>query len=126
MKITRTQINYLESRLRDIRSEKVNAFQQAHKDHYKWPELFDAIKSGKVKMKTKKDVETCESRRYYGGSPYIEDFFDLSTFLEKYKENDQACTEYKEKLDKAITSIMDKVVLSDLMIEEAVKEFMKL
>lgn len=37
-----------------------------------------------------------------------------------------ASTDYEDKLDKKMTEIMDKVVLSDLLIEEAVAEFKKM
>lgn len=58
--------------------------------------------------------------------PDIRDMFDLSRYDNAAKEQEESINEYSDKLDKAKTEIMDKVVLSDLMIEEAVAEFKKL
>lgn len=126
MKITKTQIDYLNRRLRDIRDEKIkNAFPDAK--GYSDMDLYIAIKTGEVKLKPAKDI--CISKEY---SPsgyrccYVTRLFNIEKFEEKYSEDFKARQEYADKLDKAMTDIMDKVVLSDLMIEEAVKEFMKL
>lgn len=126
MKITKTQIDYLDRRLRDLRNEKLkNAFPEDK--GYSDMDVYKAIKSGEIKLKPAKDINT--SKEY---SPsgyrccYVTRIFDIEKFEEKYAEDRKARQEYVDKLDKAITDIMDKVVLSDLMIEEAVKEFMKL
>lgn len=42
------------------------------------------------------------------------------------QEQEETINTYSDKLRKAKTEIMDKVVLSDLMIEEAVAEFKRL
>lgn len=125
MKITKTQISYLEHRLSDIKCEKLQKYSNDMKSRYTAQELYDAIKSGKVKLKPKKDI--CQTSTYFHAcSPNVRDLFDMSVFSKAYQDNDESYEKYKAKLEKAITDIMDRVVLSDLMIEEAVTEFKKL
>lgn len=126
MKITKTQIDYLDRRLRELRNEKIKkAFPDSK--GYSCLDLYKAIKSGEVKLKPTKDIKTDKEFSPNGyRACYISNLFDIEKFEEKYSEDFKARQEYADKLDKAMTDIMDKVVLSDLMIEEAVKEFMKL
>lgn len=124
MKITKTQIDYLDRRLSDIFEDKVRAFKDAQGTYdykEKMLDIYSGLKTGKIKLKTKAEVLS-NSRSW----PEIRDFFDLSSIDKKSQDLDESLDNYKDKLRKAKTDIMDKVVLSDLMIEEAVKEFMKL
>lgn len=126
MKITATQINYLRNRLDDIMSDKVRIFrktQATYSDEQRYLDIYQAIKSGKIKLRPKGEV--MESVRSWS-SPYLDHFYDLSRFNDKKQACEDTLDSYRYKLEKAKTEIMDKVVLSDLMIEEAVKEFMKL
>ena len=126
MKITKTQIDYLRRRLRDIMDDKVQAFrntQATYSDEERYADIYQAIKSGKLKLKPKSEV--VKDARCWD-SPYLSQFYDLSQFNDKKQAYADTLDSYRDKLDKAMTDIMDKVVLSDLMIEEAVKEFMKL
>lgn len=126
MKITKTQIDYLRRRLADIMDDKVRAFRKTqanYTDEERYADIYQAIKSGKLKLKPKAEVVK-EARCW--DSPYLSQFYDLSQFHDKKKAYEDTLEFYKDKLDKAKTEIMDKVVLSDLMIDEAVKEFMKL
>lgn len=126
MKITKTQIDYLNRRLRDLRDEKIKAAFPDAKG-YSCLDVYKAIKSGEIKPKPVKDIRTEKEFSPNGyRSCWVGSLFDMEKFEEKYSIDFKARREYEDKLDKAITEIMDKVVLSDLMIEEAVKEFMKL
>jgi len=125
MKITKTQIDYLRRRLEDIMDDKVQAFrktQATYTDEERYADIYQAIKSGKLKLKPKSEV--VKNTRTY--SPYLSDFYDLTEFHDKKQAYEDTLDSYRDKLQKAKTDIMDKVVLSDLMIDEAVKEFMKL
>ena len=126
MKITKTQIDYLRRRLGDIMDDKVRAFrktQATYTDEERYADIYQAIKSGKLKLKPKSEV--VKDARCWD-SPYLSQFYDLSQFQNKKRVYEDTLDSYRDKLEKAMTDIMDKVVLSDLMIEEAVKEFMKL
>lgn len=126
MKITKTQIDYLRRRLEDIMDDKVRAFkktQATYTDEERYADIYQAIKSGKLKLKPK--AEVVKDARCWD-SPYLSQFYDLSQFHDKKQTCEDTLDNYRDKLDKAMTDIMDKVVLSDLMIEEAVKEFIKL
>lgn len=129
MKITKVQIDYLRNRLQDIKREKINEFSKDMNINKYWSDLdvAEAIKSGLIKMKSKKDLRT-ENEYSKGGyrACYIHNIFDTTKFEEKYAVNWKAQQEYEDKLEKKMTEIMDKVVLSDLLIEEAVAEFKKL
>lgn len=126
MKITKTQIDYLHNRLKDIRNEKVAAFRQAQPTSdftEKWTRVYKDIKDGKVPMYTLKEFQ---SNLRSWSSPDIKDLFNLKKIDEDFEKKEQIITDYTDKLDKKMTEIMDKVVLSDLLIEEAVAEFKKL
>lgn len=126
MKITKTQIDYLRRRLEDILDDKVRVFkktQPTYTDEERYAEIYQAIKSGKLKLLPKSEVIK-EARSW--SSPYLNQFYDLSQFDNKRKEREDTIESYSDKLHKAKTEIMDKVVLSDLMIEEAVEEFKRL
>lgn len=126
MKITKTQINYLRDRLREIKSEKIKKFREDLPESATLLDYYDAVKAGKVKLKSRKAVEERVRNFYRCCSPDLSDLFDVSYITDKTKANSEALEGYEAKLDKAMTEIMDKVVLSDLMIEEAVAEFKKL
>lgn len=123
MKVTKTQIDYLRRRLDEIISDKCKVFRAKHPrmtDEGRWEKIYDDLKSGKASLKTKKEVLATNNK---WGSPNLNQFFNV---LDYEDLNEKAYDEYKLKLEKSKTSIMDRVVLSDLMIEDAVKEFMKL
>lgn len=127
MKITKTQIDYLRHRLQEIKSEKMKEFSKDVDKYWSDLDVAEAIKSGLIKMKAKKDLRADGEYSKLGyRSCYITNIFDTTKFEEKYAVNLKAQQEYEEKLDKKMTEIMDKVVLSDLLIEEAVAEFKKL
>ena len=127
MKITKTQIDYLRHRLQEIKYEKEKEYSKDLDKCWSDLDVAEAIKSGLIKMKPKKDLRDNKIYSKTGcHSCYITDIFDTTKFKEKYAVNLKAQQEYEEKLDKKMTEIMDKVVLSDLLIEEAVAEFKKL
>lgn len=126
MKITKTQINYLDNRLDDIMRQKITDFKKKFPEqtfNQKWEDIYKGIKTGKISMLSLK--EFISNVRGWC-SPDIKDMFDLSKYENAAKEQEELINEYSDKLRKAKTEIMDKVVLSDLMIEEAVAEFKKL
>lgn len=126
MKITKTQIDYLRTRLRDIKADKIEEASSKAKTNFTSFDIYEAIKSGEVKLKAKKDIYQRSYRANGYCNPDLKDFFDLSKFEDKSQAAQDVVEAYKEKLDKKMTEIMDKVVLSDLLIEEAVAEFKKL
>lgn len=126
MKITKTQIDYLRNRLDEIKDEKIRALSKKTKVEVTSFDVYEALKSGEIKLKAKKDIysRTWTAGSYY--NPDLEDFFDLSKYKEKFKDNGDIVDAYRDRLNKKMTEIMDKVVLSDLLIEEAVAEFKKM
>ena len=114
----------MDRRLSDILRDKVKAFEKAqgtYTSEQKTLDIYTAIKTGKIKLKPKVDV--LKNARTW---PELRDFFDLSSIDKKSLEIVETLESYSDRLRKAKTEIMDKVVLSDLMIEEAVAEFKKL
>ena len=126
MKITKTQIDYLRDRLCDIKADKIEEASSKAKTNFTSLDIYEAIKSGEVKLKAKKDIYQRSYRANGYCKPDLKDFFDLSKFEDKSQAAQDVVEAYKEKLDKKMTEIMDKVVLSDLLIEEAVAEFKKM
>lgn len=126
MKITKTQINYLDNRLDDIMRQKITDFKKKFPEQtttQKWEDIYKGIKAGKISMFS---LEEFMSNVRGWCSPDIKDMFDLSKYENAAKEQEDLINDYSDRLRKAKTEIMDKVVLSDLMIEEAVEEFKKL
>lgn len=126
MKITKTQINYLDNRLDDIMRQKIADFKKKFPEQtstQKWESIYKDIKAGKTPMFSLKEFM---SNIKGWCSPDIKDLYDLSKYEDAAKEQEELINTYSDKLRKAKTEIMDKVVLSDLMIEEAVAEFKKL
>ena len=126
MKITKTQINYLDNRLDDIMRQKIADFKKKFPEQtttQKWEDIYKGIKAGKISMFSLKEFM---SNVKGWCSPDIKDMFDLSKYENAAKEQEELINDYSDRLRKAKTEIMDKVVLSDLMIEEAVEEFKKM
>lgn len=121
-KITKVQKDYLEQRLREIKGEKMRAWSEAnpepeHNNDYK--EIYKGIKNGTVKLKPWK-----ESMSYHYNTS-IFDWFDTDTKQahKKWKDSRDA---YENTLLKFQTNLMDKVILSSLDIDAAIKEFKSL
>lgn len=125
--ITKYQVQYLKDRLNDIKREKVKNFVDKNKleQPVKSLVIYDLIKEGKIKLKARKDVR---ENSYY--SINLDDLFDLESFDKAYKkareELDSKKEAYENKLEEAITNILDSVVLRGLDVQEAVAKFEKM
>lgn len=116
-RITKVQKDYLESRLRDIRKDKMKDYYAKHKEPAELSDeqLYKGIKKGTIKLKPLAEVL---ERGYH----MIGSWFDVPDTRKEWRK---AKEEYEESLDKRITAIMDSVVLASLDIESAIEEFKK-
>lgn len=117
-RITKVQKDYLESRLGEIKREKMTTYVAKHKepDPLTDEQIYKGIKKGTIKLKSMSDVlasRFCHS---------IYDWFDIGDTRDAWRD---AKEEYSKSLDKRITAIMDSVVLASLDIESAIEAFKK-
>lgn len=117
-RITKVQKDYLERRLGDIKREKMCAYVAKHKEPEPLSDeqIYKGIKKGTIKLKSMAEVL---SNRYCHS---VYDWFDIVNGRDEWRN---AKEEYSQSLDKRITAIMDRVVLSSLDIEAAIEEFKK-
>lgn len=115
--ITKVQKDYLESRLNDIKRDKMKDYRAKHQEPegLSREQIYKGIKKGTIKLKPL--AEALES-----GYASIDRWFDVP---DTRKEWCKAKDEYEESLDKRITAIMDSVVLASLDIESAIEAFKK-
>lgn len=129
--ITKFQTQYLQDRLNQIKREKVSKFIVDNKVEKcsLFQYYYDLIKAGKLKLKSAKEFKYTLENTYHC-SPDIVDLFDCTEARKNFDKDEEAYDkkrkDYEDKLEKAITSIVDSVVLQGLGIDEAIARFMKL
>lgn len=117
-RITKVQKDYLERRLGEIKRDKMTAYVAKHKEPEPLTDeqIYKGIKKGTIKLKPMAYVlARCHFHSIY-------DWFDIGDTRDEWRN---AKEEYSKSLDKRITAIMDRVVLSSLDIEAAIEEFKK-
>lgn len=126
--ITKFQTQYLQNRLEDIKRDKIIKFNEEHQTEVEsfFVTCYNLIKSGKLKLKSLKEVQE-KGRGSYHYCPDVDDLFEVDKVRKEYEEARDAAnkvsSEYSKKLDAAITSIIDSVVLQGLGIDEAIERF---
>lgn len=117
-RITKVQKDYLERRLNEIKRDKMDDYEAKHKkpEPITREQIYKGIKKGTIKLQS---LEYILSRPHFN---IIHDWFDIE---DKQSDWRKARNEYSNSLDKRITAIMDRVVLSSLDIEAAIEEFKK-
>ena len=132
MALTKTQINYLENKLNRAVSDKVDAFKQQLGESKSSDEvIFDKLISGEIKMLSSKELIKKLKEKYSNNSYYYSKRFYVNELIsEKDKERiesevdqrEQKINEFRDKLNKAKTNALDKIVLEGIDFETAIAE----
>ena len=132
MALTKTQINYLENKLNRAVSDKVDAFKQQLGESKSSDEvIFDKLISGEIKMLSSKELIKKLKEKYSNNSYYYSKSFYVNELIsEKDKERiesevdqrEQKINEFRDKLNKAKTNALDKIVLEGIDFETAIAE----
>lgn len=135
MAITKTQINYLEQKLRRIGQEKIDKFKEEHKPLNKTQYALKQIKAGKVKLLPKSEiikkfetlVEGRSSYSYYYDNPSLslDELLapqDAETIRNQVNVIDNEIAEFSNKVKTAIQNALDKIVLEGVDVDIATQE----
>lgn len=133
MGLTKTQIGYLQDKLSREVSKKIEDFKHSlGKEQTLAQAILEEVKAGKVKLFTGKDLmkildESINSnnRGYYSYSNpsfYITDFIpeqDKERIEKELDKRGDKIKEFTDKLEKAKTEALDKIVLEGVDVETA-------
>lgn len=133
-KLSRTQINYLEDKLRRVVEDKVNDFRKSFPSESKQDLIIKGLQDGSIKMISEKEIIehfVNESRGGYYYTPSInlndlirkEDEERVSKIVD---ENQNKINDYSYKLKNAQQNALDKIVLEGVDVETALAELDKI
>ena len=132
MALTKTQINYLENKLSRAVSDKVDTFKQQLGESKSSDEvIFNKLISGEIKMLSSKELIKKLKEKYSNNSYYYNKNFYVNEMIsEKDRERiesevnqrEHKINEFRDKLNKAKTNALDKIVLEGIDFETAIAE----
>ena len=121
--LTKTQINYLESKLDRAVNDKVDKFRK---------ELVNEIIAGNIKLLPKSEIikKLKEKANYNGGyyyniSLYVNEMVsqeDKERVEKEFNERETKINEFRDKLYKAKQNALDNIVLNGVDVETALAE----
>ena len=130
--LTKTQINYLENKLDRAVSEKIDAFRkQIGEGQSTDKTLVDEIVAGNIKLLPKSEIikklkeKTNYSGYYYNTSLCVNEMVsqeDKERIENEVNSRDNKVNEFRDKLIKAKTNALDKIVLEGVDVESAIAE----
>lgn len=131
-KLTKTQINYLENKLNRVVNDKVQAFQNEFgKDEQSDRVIIDELVAGNIKLLPKSEIiKILATKRksngyYYNISLYVNEIIsqeDKERIENEVNSRDKKINEFRDKLNKAKTNVLDKIVLEGIDVETAIAE----
>ena len=131
-KLTKTQINYLEDKLNRVVQDKVQAFQnELGKNENSDRVIIDELVSGNIKLLPKSEIiKILKTKRtsnsyYYNISLYVNEIIsqeDKERIENEVNSRDTKINEFRDKLNKAKTNVLDKIVLEGIDVETAIAE----
>lgn len=135
--LTKTQINYLESKLDRAVSEKVDKFRKGLGEGNNSDKvLVNEIVAGNIKLLPKSELikKLKEKANYNGGyyynvSLYVSEMVsqeDKERIEKEFNERETKINEYREKLHKAKQNALDSIVLDGVDVETALAELDKI
>lgn len=134
MKLTKTQISYLENKIDRVVSEKRNEFAKKMGDTSLDKEILKRLQSNKVKLLPKAEIlskfeEKIGKTSCYCTSLYIYELInkeDKEKIENEIKERKNMIDDYANKLYATKSNILDKIVLEGVNVETALAEFDKI
>ena len=133
-KLSRTQINYLEDKLRRVVEDKVSDFRKSFSNESKQDLILKGLQDGSIKMISEKEIiKYFEENR--GGSYYYTPNINLTELVDKkdveriekiVKTREDKINDYSFKLRNAQQNALDKIVLEGVDVETALAELDKI
>lgn len=133
-KLSRTQINYLEDKLRRVVEEKVSDFRKSFTNESKNDLILKGLQDGSIKMISEKEIikhfEDDKSGGYYY-TPNINltelvNPKDVERIEKIVKTREDKINDYSYKLKNAQQNALDKIVLEGVDVETAIAELNKI
>ena len=135
-KLSRTQINYLEDKLRRVVEDKVSDFKKSFTNESKQDLILKGLQDGSIKMISEKEIiKFFVENRGRGNSYYYTPNIDLTELVDKkdveriekiVKTREDKINDYSYKLRNAQQNALDKIVLEGVDVETAVAELNKI
>jgi len=130
--LTKTQINYLENKLQRVVDDKVQEFKKElgegkNSDRV----IIDELVAGRIKLLPKSEIikalkTKCTSNSYYyNTSLYVNEMVsqeDKERIENEVNQRDSKINEFRDRLIKAKTNALDKIVLEGVDVESAIAE----
>ena len=134
-KLSRTQINYLEDKLRRVVEDKVSDFRKSFSNESKQDLILKGLNDGSIKMISEKEIikyfNDCKGGGYYYYTPNINltelvDKKDVERIEKIVKTREDKINDYSFKLRNAQQNALDKIVLEGVDVETALAELDKI
>lgn len=133
MKLTKTQINYLENKLDKVAREKRENFIKQIGQTTLDKEIVQRLKNGKIKLLPKAELisvlEETVIKSSYRCSFFVSEIIsqeDKKQIEKEIKEKQELIDNFSNKLYETKSNVLDKIVLEGLDIEKALAEFDKI
>ena len=135
-KLTKTQINYLENKLNRVVNDKVQEFKNGIGEGENSDKvIIDELVAGNIKLLPKTEIikilktKRTSSGYYRNISLYVNEIIsqeDKERIENEVNSRDNKIIEFRDKLNKAKTNVLDKIVLEGIDVETAIAELNKI
>lgn len=135
-KLTKTQINYLENKLNRVVNDKVQEFKNGIGEGENYDKvIIDELVAGNIKLLPKTEIikilktKRTSSGYYRNISLYVNEIIsqeDKERIENEVNSRDNKINEFRDKLNKAKTNVLDKIVLEGIDVETAIAELNKI
>lgn len=129
MKLSKTQIHYLEDKLERVVADKNKEYRNSLDIQSLDKEILKRLKTNEVKLLPKSEILNKIADKilngYYSNSIYIYELIskeDKEIIENKLNEKQQLANKYGVKLQEVKRNILDKIVLEGVDVETALKE----
>lgn len=129
MRLTKTQIHYLENKLDRVVSEKKNAYLNSLNIQSLDKEILKRLKSNEIKLLPKAEILNQFADKiekgYYSNSIYIYELInkdDKERIETEINEKNELVDKYTNKLREVKRNMLDKIVLEGVDVETALAE----
>lgn len=113
-KLTKLQLDYLKDKLKKIADDKMQYIIE--------PEYIDNTKKIKLIADKKVELKSLKAQLKLSTYSYWYDVYDFTKYESNYNKEYEVYNKKLQKISDCTTRILDKVILSGLDIEEALKE----
>lgn len=132
MALTKTQINYLENKLNRAVEDRVETFKKELGDNKSSDRvIIDKLVAGEIKLLSSKELikrlkeKNSNNSYYYNQSLYVNEMIseqDKERIETEVNSRDKKVNDFRDRLYKAKTNALDKIVLEGVDVETALAE----